>query len=102
MLIVFFYKIAGTVYHAKYIGYMPDDYEEGLDIQVRDLFYPILKKAYSLSSENDVCVGITFYNRDGVDYFSENEKNIFDVLYCNWSNQPVEIFVNGIEWKHKE
>jgi hypothetical protein len=31
----------------------------------------------------------------GCDYFSEDEKMVFDVLYCNWSNQAVELFIDG-------
>jgi len=99
MLITFFYKIASKIYYGKYIGSMRDNYDDGLDIVVRDLIYPTCKTAYSLESETDVVVGIISYQRNGYDYFSENEKNIFDMLYCNWSNQPVEIFVNGIQVK---
>lgn len=95
MLIAFFYKIAGKIYYGKYIGYMSDDYDDGLDMEIHTLFYPVWKPVYSLERETDVVVGIISYQRDGYDYFSENEKNLFDVLLCNWSNQPRELFVNG-------
>lgn len=99
MIITFFYRIGEKLYHGKYIGYMPDNYEEGLDIEVLNKFYPIWKQVYSLQDESDVCVAIISYQRNGNDYFSENEKNIFDTLYCNWTTQSVEIFIHGNVWK---
>ena len=97
MIIVFLYKISGVIYHGKYIGYVSDDYEDGLDIEVRSIFYPIWKGIYSLSSERNVSIGIVSSRRDGFDYFSEHEKDVFDTLYCNWTNEPIEIYVNGIK-----
>ncbi len=102
MIITFFYKINEKLYHGKYIGYMPDDYEEGLDIEVLNMFYPVWKQAYSLKDKSDVCVAIISHQRNGHDYFSENENQIFASLYCNWTNQPVEIFIHGKLWKHTE
>ena len=95
MIIVFFYRIADRLYHGKYIGYVSYDYEEGLDIELRALCFPIWKHTHGIKDPEEVCVGIISHYRDGHDYFSENEKHIFDLLYCNWSNQPVEVFVNG-------
>ena len=99
MIITFLYRIGETLHHGKYIGYMPNNYEEGLDIEVLNICYPIWKRAYSLQDKSDVCVAILFYQRSGGDYFSENEKHIFDTLYCNWTTQVVEIFINGTLWK---
>ena len=99
MIITFFYRIGEKLYHGKYIGYMPTDYEEGLDIEVLNKFYPIWKQVYSLQDTADVCVAILSYQRNGNDYFSENEKYIFDTLYCNWTTQFVEIFIHGNIWK---
>jgi len=101
MIVVFFYKINDIMYHGKYIGKI-GGYYEGLDIEIRDLCYPIWKETYSLNSEENVWVGIISSQRESTDYFSENEKNVFHTLYCNWSNQPVEIFMNGNQWKHKD
>jgi hypothetical protein len=99
MIISFFYRIGEKLYHGKYIGYMPVDYEEGLDIEVLNKCFPIWQYAYSLQDPSDVCVAIHSYQRSGHDYFSENEKHIFDTLYYNWTNQPVEIFIEGKLWK---
>jgi hypothetical protein len=96
MIITFFYKIKGEMYYGKYIGYVSDDYEEGLDIEVLNLFYPVWKRYYSLLCESDVSLGIVSYQRNGSDYFSENEKHVFHSLYCNWSNQEPELFLHGI------
>jgi len=99
MIISFFYRIGEKLYHGKYIGYMSNDYDEGLDIEVLNMCYPIWKHAYSLQDESDVCVAIISYQRNGNDYFSENEKHIFDTLYYNWTTQPIEIFIEGKLWK---
>ena len=58
MIISFFYRIGEKLYHGKYIGYMSNDYDEGLDIEVLNMCYPIWKHAYSLQDESDVCVAI--------------------------------------------
>lgn len=73
---------------------MSDDYDEGLDIELRNELFPILKKYYGLEDETDLQIGIISHIRDGYDYFSEEEKNVFDLLYCNWSNQPRELFID--------
>jgi hypothetical protein len=99
MFITFLYRIGEKMYHGKYIGYMPVDYEEGLDIEVLNKCYPIWEQAYSLQNISDVCVAVTSHQRNGLDYFSENEKYIFDTLYYHWTNQPVEIFIHGKLWK---
>ena len=91
------YKIGDVLYHGKYIGYVSDEYEEGLDIEVRAIFYPLWKKTYSLSRIEDVTIGIVSSRRDGFDYFSEHEKGVFDTLYCNWTNEPVEVYINGVK-----
>ena len=100
MIVTFLYRIHETVYHGKYIGYISDDYEEGLDIEIRRIFYPIWKHAYSLQSISDVYVGILSYQRKEYEYFSEHEKYVFTSLYCNWDTES-EIFIDGVpSWKH--
>jgi len=99
MIVVFFYKINGQRYYGKYIGYVSDGYEYGLDIEIRSIFYPIWKNVYSLSSEEEVCVGIVSDRREGSDYYSEQERNVFDTIYCNWTMEPPEIYVNGLTYK---
>jgi len=50
---------------------------------------------YGLEEETDLQIGILSHHRDGSDFFSEEEKNVFDLLYCKWSNQPRELFIGG-------
>lgn len=97
MIITFLFRIkyGETRYYGKYIGYASDDYDEGLDIELRSQLFPVLKKYYGLDEESDLQIGVLSHNRDGYDYFSEEEKNVFDLLYCNWSNQPRELFICG-------
>jgi hypothetical protein len=99
MIITFFYRIRGKnrMYYGKYIGAIQQHYEEGLDIELRNLLLPIFKKSYpfEVSDEEHITIGIIGFNRDTTDYFSENEKNMFDLLFCNWSNQPSELFLYG-------
>jgi uncharacterized pyridoxamine 5'-phosphate oxidase family protein len=96
MIITFIYKIKDdkTKYYGKYLGQITDKYEEGLDIELLNKIYPVLKDIYTLDTEDDISVGILGFNRDTYDYFSEKESDIFDLLYCNWSNQPKEIYLN--------
>ena len=95
------YRVKGQTYYGKYIGYLSDKYDEGLDTELLTVCYPVLCHAYSLDNETEISLGIMSYQRQGVDYFSENEKNCFDLLYCNWSNQPVEVFINGERFPQK-
>jgi hypothetical protein len=89
------YRIDGATYYGKYIGYMSDKYEEGLDVELLTDCYPILRHAYGLSNDTEISFGVISYQRSDTDYFSEHEKDMFDLLYCKWSNQPVDIFVKG-------
>ena len=97
MIISFLFRVNYDVprSYGKYIGYVSDDYEEGLDIELRNYLYPVLKEYYRLEQESDLQIGIVSHHRDGSDYFSEEEKSVFDVLYCKWSNQPCDLFIRG-------
>lgn len=102
MIITFIYKINNSStfdnskkYYGKYIGYMSDDYEEGLDKELTHKLYDLFKKYYSINNIDDIVIGVIGFNRDTYDYFSENEANIFDILYCDWSNQEPEIYLDG-------
>ena len=92
---VFRVKYGETRSYGKYIGYVSDSYEEGLDIELRYHLYPVLKSYYGLEHESDLQIGIISHHRDGFDYFSEEEKNVFDLLYFKWSNQPCDLFISG-------
>jgi hypothetical protein len=102
MIITFMYRVkhSPTLYHGKYIGALTDTYEEGLDVELLNTIFPILHATYSINDTSDVTLGILSYHRDKLDYFSENEKDIFDLLYCNWKAQPSEIFVAGKLIRH--
>lgn len=97
MIISFFFRVkyGETRSYGKYIGCVSDDYEEGLDIELRNQLYPVLKEYYGLEQESDLQIGILYHHRNGSDYFSEEEKSVFDVLYCKWSNQPCDLFIRG-------
>jgi hypothetical protein len=97
MIITFIYQFKGTKkkYYGKYIGYMPEEYEEGLDKELSHSLFEIFQKHYLIGNIDDVVIGILGFNRDTYDYFSENEANIFDLLYCNWSNQDPDLYIDG-------
>jgi hypothetical protein len=97
MIITFIYKFKGDhkIYYGKYIGYITDDYEEGLDKELASTLYSIFEKHYSISSMDDVVIGILSFYRDTSDYFSENEANIFDLLCCEWSIGEPELYLDG-------
>jgi hypothetical protein len=102
MIVSFIYRFKGDpkIYYGKYIGYVSDDYEEGLDREIAIiLMNPLkeeLKRRYIDSEDpSSIIVGVLGCDRDIKDYFSETEKDIFDLLFCNWSNQNPEFFLNG-------
>jgi len=96
MIITFLYRILDSTRYGKYIGAVTDDYEEGLDIELRTILYPLIADHYSLKDPTEFQIGILSAQRNGSDYYSEEEKNVFDILYCKWSNQMAEIFLHGI------
>jgi hypothetical protein len=95
MLITFLYRIRDSTYYGKYVGYMSDSYDEGLDIEMRNLIFPLIRNVYSMDDPSELVVGILFSQRKDVDYYSESEKVVFDLLYCKWSNQTPELFLHG-------
>jgi hypothetical protein len=96
MIITFLYRILDSTRYGKYIGAVSDDYEEGLDIELRNILYPLIANYYFLEDLTKLQIGILSAQRNGSDYYSEEEKNVFDLLYCKWSNQREEIFLHGI------
>jgi hypothetical protein len=97
MIITFLYRILDSTRYGKYIGAVSDDYEEGLDIELRGILYPLIADHYFLEDPNELRIGILSAQRNGSDYYSEEEKNVFDLLYCNWSNQKEELFLHTIK-----
>jgi len=102
MIVSFIYRFKNdpTIHYGKYIGYVSDDYEEGLDREMVHIIKQPLQKEFESRNidpedPSSIIIGILGSNRDVTDYFSETEKDIFNLLYCNWSNQPPELFLNG-------
>jgi hypothetical protein len=98
MIVTFLYKNknSNTKYYGKFIGYIKNSYEEGLDKEIVYLIYDIVKDYLNLLSIEDLIVGVLGFNRgEGTDYFSENEAYIFDLLLCNWPKDQKEIYLNG-------
>ena len=102
-IITFIYKHknSNTRYYGKYIGYISDDYEEGLDRELAYILYcnDIIKGKLNLNDIYDLSIGLLSVDRIVKDYFSEQESKIFDLLYCNWSGIPPEIYIEGDKMK---
>lgn len=98
MIVTFIYKTknSNTKYFGKYIGYISNNYEQGLDREIVNYIYTILKTPLNLSDPSDLIIGILGFNRETCDYFSEEEAHIFDFLYCNWTGgQEKEVYLQG-------
>lgn len=98
MIVTFIFNIKKQkdMMYGKYIGHISNHYEEGLDHQILLIIRPIVEKHFNLNGSDPITIGIIGYNRDGYDYFSEKEKDIFNLLYCDWSHQQPDIFIHGI------
>jgi len=98
MIVTFIFSIKGQKekMYGKYIGQISDDYEEGLDHEILYIIRPLLEKHFGLNESDSITIGIISHHRDGYDYFSEKEKDIFDLLYCDWSNQRPDLFIHGV------
>ena len=101
MIITFLYRFTGSTvrYYGKYIGRISDDYEEGLDRVLAEILFPVFQSTYHVSSVEEVHIGIIDSQRNPVDYASEHEKEVFDLLFCQWSNQPHELWIHGTPQK---
>ena len=99
MIITFIYTVpcCERVFYGKYVGYVIDTYEDGLDMELNRIIMPILQKYYKLKDDASIIVGIlSHYRKESSDYFSENEKHALTMLYCKWPAQAPEIFMNGM------
>ena len=98
MIVTFLYQVQGVTgrSYGKYIGKLPS-YEEGLDRAVAEVLFPLFQQVYpsKVPDVETILVGVLFVDRDAKDYYSEGEKDIFDVLFCQWSTQPAEVFLEG-------
>ena len=80
MIVTFFYTLPDrpSPLYGKYVGYVSNTYEDGLDMEVARLIFPVVQQYYQLSEDAVVTVGIlSHYRKDSMDYCSENEKNAF-------------------------
>jgi hypothetical protein len=97
MIVTFLYRIKGSSQrgYGKYIGKCPA-YEEGLDQALIELFFDVFQKQYpNVTDSSDISLGILSIDRNAKDYFSEEEKDVFDLLYCKWATMPTEVFFFG-------
>lgn len=99
MIVTFLYRIkTGEVvdrYFGKYIGRIVS-YEEGLDRCLVDTLYSLFQHLYpSIQDPMDISIGVLSVDRESKDYYSEEEKDIFDLLYCEWPVSPREVFFKG-------
>jgi hypothetical protein len=93
MIATFFYRIKGSSQrkYGKYIGKCPV-YEEGLDRALAEILLPVFQPKYGITDSSDILIGVLSVDRNTEDYFSEEEKHVFDMLYCQWQLTPVEVF----------
>jgi len=95
MIVTFLYRIRDDpLRHGKYIGPCPI-YEEGLDRALLDRLAPLFQQFYR-AEKSEVRIGVVSADREAKDYYSEEEKHVFDLLYCKWPAMEDELFVQGI------
>jgi len=97
MIITFLYRINDLTYYGKYIGYISDNYEDGLDIEIQRIIYPYVKEYYHLTHPSQLHIGILFYQSTSYTYFSSEECNVFQFLLCNFSNDNKELYLHGVQ-----
>lgn len=104
MILTFLYRIHGVTgrSYGKYIGKAPS-YEEGLDRGLAEILFPLFNQRYPshVKESSDISIGILFVDREAKDYYSEEEKDVFDLLYCHWAMGPVEAFLEGVAIKQE-
>jgi len=102
MIVTFLYRIQGVTgrSYGKYIGKAPL-YDEGMDRGMAEILFPLFHQLYpdQVKDSSDVSVGILFVDREAKDYYSEEERHVFDLLYCQWSTGPADLFVDGVSIK---
>lgn len=97
MIVTFLYRINDVTYYGKYIGYVSDDYEDGLDIEIQRIMYPYVQRYYQLTRETQLHIGILCYQSESYTYFSPEECNVFQFLLCNFSNENKELYLHGVQ-----
>lgn len=97
MIVTFLYRIGEVTRYGKYIGYISDKYEEGLDIEIQTILYPYIKTYYHLTNPQEFMVGIMSYQRASYQYFSPEERNVFQLIFCNFNNENKELYIHGVQ-----
>lgn len=95
MIATFFYRLPNdlTLYHGKYVGPCPV-YEEGLDRALLAILAPVFESV--CGAVDGLHLGVIAVDRESKDYYSEEEKHVFDLLYCKWPTMPDELFYQGM------
>ena len=97
MIVTFLYHVGNLTHHGKYIGYVSDTYDEGLDIEIQKTIYPYVKDYYQLTDQSQLKIGILFYQKDSYAYFSPEESKVFQLLFCNFPNEDKELYLHGVQ-----
>jgi hypothetical protein len=95
MIATFLYRIRGdsVLHHGKYVGPCPI-YEEGLDRALLEIFAPFFQEFYGVET-SEVQLGVLSVDREAKDYYSEEEKYVFDLFYGKWPAMEEEVFFCG-------
>jgi hypothetical protein len=93
MLVTFIFKLPNdnTKYFGKLIADLSDDYDEGLDREIKEI---VFSKVPSVN-KNKVKIGILSCERKNWEYFSKDERYVFDLLYIEHRDHH-EIYINFI------
>ena len=93
MLVTFIFKLPNdnTKYFGKLIANLSDDYDKGLDQEIRNI---VFSKVPSVN-KNKVKIGILSCERENSEYFSKDERYVFDLLYIE-HNDHHELYINFI------
>ena len=93
MIVTFLYRVKDATYYGKYIGYISDNYEDGLDIEIQRIMYPYVKRYYHLTNQSEL------YQTESYTYFSSEESKVFQLLFCNFLNENKELYLHGEQQK---
>jgi hypothetical protein len=93
MLVTFIFKLPNdnTKYFGKLIAYISDDYGESLDEEIRNI---VFSKVPSVNKDK-VKIGILSCERRNLEFFSKDERYVFDLLYIEHRDHH-EIYINFI------
>jgi len=93
MLVTFIFKLPNdnTKYFGKLIADLSDDYDEGLDQEIKEI---VFSKVPSVN-KHKVKIGILSCERRNLEFFSKDERSVFDLLYIEHRDHH-EIYINFI------